>query len=303
MAKKGRSPSTRSPEDRLDKIKRLVVIAIFSDDDLLERLVLKGGNALNLAHRVTTRASVDLDFSMEAEFARGELSSIRQRVEHRLKQTFAPVGYTVFDVKLDEKPERVTPDVADFWGGYRLEFKLIDTKKANELGGGLEEIRRNAMPVGLRNRTRFEVDISKFEYCTGKQAFEFDGFTIYVYTPPMVVCEKLRAICQQMPEYIRLVKSSAAPRARDFLDIHDTIQRFDIDPISAGQRELLANVFAAKRVPLALLGQIQEHRDFHLQDWPAVEASVRPGVELRPFDFYFDFVVNLARKLIPLGDM
>ena len=193
MAKKGRSPFTRSPEDRLEKIKRLAVVAMFSDDDLLERLVLKGGNALNLVHHVTTRASVDLDFSMEKAFAPGELDSIRERVEHRLNQTFAPVGYTVFDVKLDEKPEGVTPDLADFWGGYRLEFKLIDTTKAAEFGAEINAIRRNAVPVGLRNRTRFEIDISKFEYCTGKQAIEFDGFTIYVYTPQMVVCEKLRS--------------------------------------------------------------------------------------------------------------
>jgi hypothetical protein len=303
MAKMGRSKSNRSTEDRLEKIKRLAVIAMFSDDDLLERLVLKGGNALNLAHHVTTRASVDLDFSMEKEFAFGELGSICHRVEHRLRQTFAPVGYTVFDVKLDERPERVTSDVADFWGGYRLDFKLIDTKKAAELGGALEEIRRNAIPVGLRNRTRFEIDISKFEYCIGKQETKFDGYTIYVYTPPMIVCEKLRAICQQMPEYLCVVKSSAAPRARDFLDIHDTIQRFSIDLTSASQRELLANVFAAKRVPLTLLGQIQEHRDFHRLDWLAVEASVSPGVELQPFDFYFDFVANLARLLKPLRDV
>lgn len=303
MVKKRRSQATQPPEDRLEKIKRLAVVALFSDDDLLEKLVLKGGNALDLAHRITTRASIDLDFSMEESFALDELGGIRQRIEYRLKQTFTPVGYTVFDVELDEKPERVTPDVADFWGGYKLEFKLISATKAAELGGKIDSIRRNAIPVGLRNRTRFEVDISKFEYCTGKQEIKFDGYTIYVYTPPMIVCEKLRAICQQMPEYLRVVKSSAAPRARDFLDIHDTTQRFPIDPTSASQRELLANVFAAKRVPLTLLGQIQEYRDFHRQDWPAVEASVRPGVALRHFDFYYDFVVNLARRLITLGDV
>ncbi|MCZ2147286.1 MAG: nucleotidyl transferase AbiEii/AbiGii toxin family protein [Bryobacterales bacterium] len=35
---------------------------------LLECLVLKGGNALNLVYGLTTRTSLDLDFSMSADF-------------------------------------------------------------------------------------------------------------------------------------------------------------------------------------------------------------------------------------------
>ena len=50
MAKKGRGTGVESAGDRLQKIKRLAIVAMFSDDDLLERLVLKGGNALDLVH-------------------------------------------------------------------------------------------------------------------------------------------------------------------------------------------------------------------------------------------------------------
>lgn len=46
----------------LDRIKILAVQAMFSDDDLLEQLVLKGGNAMALVHQISARASVDLDF-------------------------------------------------------------------------------------------------------------------------------------------------------------------------------------------------------------------------------------------------
>lgn len=293
---------TRYHEDDVTKIKRLAVIAMFSDDDLLEKLVLKGGNALDLAHRVTTRASVDLDFSMEQSFAPGDLEAIRQRIEYRLQQAFAPSGYRVFDVRLQEKPDQIDPDLAHFWGGYCLEFKLITSAKYAALAGDLEVVRRNAIPIGPRDRTRFEIDISKFEYCTDKQSLEFDGYTIYVYTPQMVVCEKLRAVCQQMPEYIKVVRKHAAPRARDFLDIHDTVQQFNIDLCSRANRKLLAHVFAAKRVPLQLLCEIHKHREFHRQDWPAVEATVRPDVQLNRFDFYFDFVLNICRNLEPLGD-
>ena len=47
--------------DRLNRIKKLIIIAMFSDDDLLETLVLKGGNAVDLIHGVAMRGSIDLD--------------------------------------------------------------------------------------------------------------------------------------------------------------------------------------------------------------------------------------------------
>lgn len=292
-----RPRSSGAPDDALEQIKRLAVIAVFSDDELLERLVLKGGNALNLAYQVTTRASIDLDFSMEQSFAPEELEDIRQRIDYRFQQHFSPAGYTVFDVELFDRLKNVTPDLADFWGGYGLHFKLIDTDRFRALGGNIEEARRRAHAIGPRHRTRFEIDISKFEYCGSKQAVEFDGYTVYVYTPETVVCEKLRAICQQMPEYVQRVKSRPTPRARDFIDIHDTIARFGFDLHTDANKALLGKVFAAKRVELALLGRIALYREFHRQDWPAVEDAIRPGVSIKPFDFYFDFVLSLVGGL------
>lgn len=34
----------------LERIKTLAIVAMFSDDDLMERLVLKGGNALDIVY-------------------------------------------------------------------------------------------------------------------------------------------------------------------------------------------------------------------------------------------------------------
>ncbi len=51
-----------------DRIKRLIIAALVSDDELVGTLVLKGGNALSLARKLESRASFDLDFSMEGEF-------------------------------------------------------------------------------------------------------------------------------------------------------------------------------------------------------------------------------------------
>lgn len=106
-----------------------------------------------------------------------------------------------------------------------------------------------------------------------------------------------------MPEYVQLVKNNPAPRARDFLDIHDTVHRFKIDLTTAANKELLVRIFEAKRAPLVLIRQIEGHREFHRQDWPAVEATVRPDVKLEPFDYYFAFVVDIARRLEPLRNV
>jgi len=48
----------------IDEIRKLAIIALFSDDDLMDTLVLKGGNALTFAYNVSNRASIDVDVSM-----------------------------------------------------------------------------------------------------------------------------------------------------------------------------------------------------------------------------------------------
>jgi hypothetical protein len=41
-----------SPTDKYERIKSIALTALFSDDDLMEMLVLKGGNALNLIYKI-----------------------------------------------------------------------------------------------------------------------------------------------------------------------------------------------------------------------------------------------------------
>ncbi len=290
-------PRKKQPASDLDEIKRRAVIALYSDDDFVDRLVLKGGNALNLVYGLTTRASADLDFSMSTEFARGQLDDVRTRIEYRLTQAFRDLGYQVFDVRLTERPPLLTEELADFWGGYHVQFKIIEVKRFAELRD-LTEIRRNATVVAPGQRRNFEIEISKHEYCEGKRREELQGYTIYVYTPAMIACEKLRAICQQMPSYAAFTKRHPAPRARDFLDIFDLISRFKLDLTEEGCLRLLSAMFAVKQVPLNLLGQIPAHREFHRDDWRAVLDTVRPGVVLRDFDFYAQFVESLAADLL-----
>lgn len=284
------------------KIKELVIIAMFSDDILMERFVLKGGNALDLIHHVSARASVDIDLSIDGDFSLELRDVLRDRIDKALGDTFGPEGYQVFDVTVEEQPKELTSDVEEFWGGYSVEFKVIKRDRYEELKDDREKLRRNAMQLG--QGTKFSVDISKHEYTIGKRPFDFGGFTVFVYTPEMIVCEKLRAICQQMPEYGPVVKRERAgrSRARDFVDICTLMTRRDINLKTDENRKLLGHVFACKRVQLALLRIVARYREFHRASFDLVVATVKPGTELNDFDFYFDFVLGLIEELEPLGN-
>lgn len=297
MAKKKNFPAGRWEDEWLERIKRLAIVAMFSDDDLMERLVLKGGNALDFVWHLGTRASLDIDLSMEDDFDLSELEKVRQRLDDGLQATFQPEGYRVFDVKLVPKPETLSEELARFWGGYSLTFKLVESGRHVELAGDLEQLRRNAVLIGAKGR--FEIDISRFEYCRDKKAVDFDGYRIYVYTPEMLVCEKLRAICQQMPEYGPVVKRTrpGAARARDFLDIYTAIEQLKLDMLAPGNLSLLCCIFQAKRVPLELLSKVVLHPVSHRLDFEAVRATVKPGIALGDFDFYFGYVVTLCERL------
>jgi predicted nucleotidyltransferase component of viral defense system len=284
--------------DSYERIKRTAIAALFSDDELMDRLVLKGGNAIDLAYEIRARASLDLDFSMAGEFDGDTLPETRDRLERCLADTFALDGLHVFDVRFKQVPQVVSPEAADFWGGYTLEFKVIEQDKVRRLGGALEALRRNAMVVNPGQHRTFRIEISKFEFCGRKREFDLQDYRIYAYTPEVIVIEKLRAICQQMSDYRAVVRNrTPAPRAKDFFDIYTVVERFEIDLTQDANLRLVERVFAAKRVPLHLLGRIQDYREFHRQDFPAVENTVRNTGELKSFDFYFDYVVELARRL------
>jgi len=279
----------------LASIKRLAIVAMFSDDDLMERLVLKGGNLLDIVYGVSTRPSVDLDFSIDGEFE--DLDTYRRKIADALTSTFAEAGYVVFDVAVTEVPSGITDDMRSFWGGYTVEFKLIEQDRYDQFRGDLKALRRNAASVGKRGSTKFRIDISKHEYCSLKRRAELAGYAIFVYTPEMAVCEKLRAICQQMPEYTNMVRKHPSARARDFVDIHALAEHFAVDFRSEEFSHLVREMFAVKRVPLNLIGRIVEFRDYHRQDFAAVKDTVKPHVELRDFDYYFDYTVGRCQGL------
>jgi hypothetical protein len=276
-------------------IRRRVVVALFSDGELLESLVFKGGNALELVHGVLTRGSVDVDFSIAGEFS--DIQAVQIRIFNALRREFEPAGYVLFDEHFDAVPREQSGDSRPWWGGYFAEFKLIEKALADSLDRDMERMRIQAQTFDPQHGRKFRIEISKYEFCEGKVSAKLDEGNIFVYTEEMCVLEKLRAICQQMPTYGR---SHPTPRARDFYDIYATVTNRGIDLTLPENLDLLRSIFAAKHVPLSLLRAIAETREFHRPDWDAVRLTVVG--EVFEFDVYFGFVLEQVARLHSLWD-
>jgi predicted nucleotidyltransferase component of viral defense system len=279
------------------EIRRTAITAIFSDDVLFERVVLKGGNALSLALSLSNRTSLDLDFSIENDFE--DLDDIRNRVQNALENRFLAEGFVVFDFKFGTKPSIVPDGQSPRWGGYMAAFKVMEKQKYERLEGDSAARRRDSLVIGPGQQRVFTIDLSKYEYVAGKLEMEFDDYTIYVYSPTMIAIEKLRAICQQMPEYTMQRRPSA--RARDFYDICLAVSLTGMNLNSPENLDLARHIFAAKEVPLRFLRKIKDQREFHRPDWDSVKASSNNN-RLADFDYYFDFVVDQVNSMKSLWD-
>jgi hypothetical protein len=281
------------------EIRKIVIQAVFSDDTLTERLVLKGGNALEIALGIISRGSVDVDLSTPGAF--DDTEELRSRLFAALEDRFDAHGIVVFDQHFEEIPPALADDATPWWGGYRATFKLLPRERYDALRPRPAKAQIEALPIAPKQERTFTIDISKHEFCGEKQAQDLDGFTIWLYTPAMLALEKLRAICQQMAEYTVLRHKRS--RGRDFYDIHAIVTRLAVDLSQSENLALCRAIFEAKYVPLALLGHIGDAtvREFHRLDWERVRTSV-VGEVPAGFDFYFNFVAGEAAKLKALWE-
>jgi len=274
-----------TPPNDYNEIRRIAITAVFSDDLLFERVVLKGGNALSIALRLSNRTSLDLDFSIENDFE--DLEEIRKRLLKALERRFLVAGFVVFDFKFGPRPSVAREGQDARWGGYSVSFKLMERVKYESLED-VDARRRDSIVIGPGSQRTFNIDLSKYEYVAGKLELELDDYTIYVYSPSMIAIEKLRAICQQMPDYP--LQRNPSARARDFYDIRVIVSATGLRLDLPENMDLIRHIFAAKEVPLRLLGKIGDQKEFHRPDWESVRASSRD--EVGEFDDCFEFVVK-----------
>ena len=130
----------------LREIRRLVIIALFSDDELMEKFVLKGGNALDIVHSIGTRSSVDVDISMPDDF--DDLEDAKRRIFRGLKERFDAAGFVVFDEVFQPRPSKSRPGQSPRWGGYEVEFKIASREVYATHNHDLVSLRKYASVIG-----------------------------------------------------------------------------------------------------------------------------------------------------------
>lgn len=272
-----------------EEIRRQILKALYSDQWLYSRLVLKGGNALSIVYGVGGRSSLDLDFSMRGDFE--DIEFVSSKVQIALEQSFRETGILVFDYFLVPKPRKSRNPR---WGGYRAEFKLIPVDLVDRLGSSIEAMRRQALAVGPgSDRRKYTIDISKYEYVDDQVDRTLDDFVVRVYSPVLLAVEKLRALLQQHPDYREIPQGLKRSRARDVYDICVLEEHFAIR--LEAHLETVRAVFEAKGVDPILLVKLSELRDLHEATWADVELSV--PYEIEEFVVYFARVVEAGQLL------
>ena len=281
-------------------IRKIALIGIFSNDQLTERLVFKGGSALELVYKLTSRASIDIDFSIEDDFSEDEIQEIEATLKEAILSRLKEEGYFLFDFSFTKRPEKIRPGTPPFWGGYNVEFKVVDIKVAETLDYNINKLRQRSLIATPSQGKKFLIEISKHEYCKETTYGDLDGYKISVYTLRAIMFEKLRAICQQMKEYPHM--STPSPRPRDFYDIRKIMEFEKINQnLSAEDVEIVKAIFAKKEVPIELLGSIGEYKGFHGQALESLIATLIPE-ERKSFDFdeCFACVVELSQNILKI---
>ena len=149
------------------EIRSLVIISLFSEDQLLDLLVLKGGNAINLIYGYGSRSSLDIDCSIDGDFL--DPDEVGRVLQRALQTRFRERGLEVFDFSFRRKPSSLRPEINDRWGGYAAEFKIIDHLQLGRAKGGIEQMRRIAVEIGPRHQPS---DISLSLHIEAGVAFE-----------------------------------------------------------------------------------------------------------------------------------
>lgn len=288
-------------ENMKNKIRKLIIIGIFSNDIILNHFALKGGNALSIGHNINERASMDIDISMEKDI--DSLSISREKLKEILEQNISHAleseNLTIIDFKLEDSPKKTTKK---FWGGYRITFKVID-KIMQDTNKDINSLRKESISLGKNEKKEMKIDISKYEFIEDAILVESeDDSLIKVYSLKMVVIEKLRAICQQMPEYKEKMNVKVSPRPRDFYDIYSVIEgnnKLQDDLLTSESKKMIKEVFEIKNVPIELLEciKLEETKIFHKKDFGTVEQTVYASNNLEDFDFYYRYVCELVEKL------
>ena len=145
---------------KIEEVITQTILAIYSKPSLSKPLFLKGGSALRLFDNLTSRLSIDADFSVHTDI--DNENKFFQDLESSVKAGFRRKKFDIIDFKWNRKPKKTRAKYPDWWGGWLCEFKLVSFQHR---GKGIETKRRNALVPDGANSSKVTVEISKHEYC------------------------------------------------------------------------------------------------------------------------------------------
>lgn len=275
---------------KIDEVINETIIAIYRNPAASNQLFLKGGSAMRLFDNLTSRLSIDIDFSVDT--AVDDVSRFFDNMKFKIITRFQDFKYEAIDFNWIRKPNRKRKDKPNWWGGWSFEFKIVSYAHH---GKSIEIKRRNALIPEGANSSKIIVEISEHEYCKNGRTKVVNGVTILGYSRELIVSEKIRAICQQHPEYkFNLNKN----RARDFYDIYELTK--DVDDDFTHRCSLhINNVFKAKEVPISILKSLWEEDfiDKQRRGFDQVKDTVQGKVY--DFDFYLENLRFLVKEIAP----
>jgi len=275
---------------KIDEVINETIIAIYRDPEPSIQLFLKGGSAMRLFDDLTSRLSIDIDFSINT--AVDDVDNFFDTMKSKIGRSFHELKYEAIDFKWIRKPSRKSKDKPDWWGGWSFEFKIVSHVHRGK-SNGIK--RRNALIPEGANSSKIIVEISEHEYCKNGRTKIINGVNILGYSRELIVLEKIRAICQQHPDYkFKLSKN----RARDFYDIYELTK--DVDDDFAHRCSLhIENVFRAKEVPVIILQSFWEDDfiDRQRRGFDQVKNTVQGKVY--DFDFYLENIRFLVKEIYP----
>lgn len=280
-----------------DEIRNTVLKAIYSEESLIDILVLKGGNALRLLG-VTNRESQDLDFSIKEEirFTQEKEGAL---LEKSITKAFDDKGYLVNKFTFKDKPKTRKDYLPPFWGGYSITFSIIDKNKyADKINKNDTNLNRYAEEL-LDGTKKIEIDLSFDEYTEHKVSVELEDIKIFLYSPLMIVYEKIRASCQQLDDYHL---TSSKVRARDLYDIYTTLTNskyIDLreEVLNSDNFYILEKTFSLKEVPLNLLTKLNSKKEDLEYDY---NTNVKPQIPQNDDTVDFDFLFSYNEELFNL---
>lgn len=278
----------------IDFVIETCLVALYSRDIFSNNIFLKGGQALRLKENLRGRFSADIDFSTRTRTEDEDV--FFDEMKSALAQEFFRHDLCLFDFKFVRRPKKRADNTPDSWSGWAVEFKLIEESKRN-----LNPTARSVQALIPKGDSSpiIEIDISEYEYCDGVEKMKVKGTLVGVYSRTLLLLEKIRAICQQHPEY---PLKGEGQRARDYYDVERlwnlVLKSGSTEHFLKDCAQHISNVFAAKKVELDLLKKIFEPGFVQLQsaDWASVKGTVNE--RLQPFEYYNESLSVLISEIL-----